>query len=161
MKKNIFKILIIMLCFILIACSEKQIQKEDENVGNVENTSFIVKDSSELNEIENVFMTIKKGTLTKTSAVIIINDVSKKEYSYIEDFRIDKKDNGEWKELETTGENYGFNSRTYHIDNSNKLEMKLDWTHIYGSLETGEYRIVKYISDSKENYYFSVEFIIK
>ena len=51
----------------------------------------------------------------------------------------------------------------YSVDKNNKLELKQDWSYIYGELDEGEYRIVKDVcvnvgcADKKE---FSTEFVI-
>ena len=111
---------------------------------------------SDLNELDDVTMTIKDGTLTNSEAVIVINDSSDMNNVYGAWFRIDKKINGEYQELETTGEEYAFNSMAYMVDENNILEMKAFWKVMYGELESGEYRLVKEV-DGK---YFSVEFII-
>ena len=115
------------------------------------------------NEVEGVSMTIKKGALTKTSATVIIIDVNEKKYDYGSSFRIDVKNNGSWEEVEKIGDAY-FNMIAYSVDKNNKLELKQDWSNIYGKLGKGEYRIVKDVcinngcTDKKE---FSVEFIIE
>ena len=127
-----------------------------------------IKENAELNETEGVSMTIKKGTLTKTSATVIIHDINGKgTYIYGEAFRIDQKVNGVWKEVEKTKGNYAFNAMAYYVDNKGKLELKQNWSHIYGKLKKGEYRLVKdtfLTSDipvtDNDKLYFSVEFII-
>ncbi len=149
-----------------------------------------IKDIAELNEIDGVTMTIKKDTLTRTGATIIITDVSGKSNIYGDEYRLDKKVNGKWEELEVIYKgDYGWNLVGYTKDKNNKIEMDMNWEWLYGSLEDGEYRIVKdtatiqmdkkySFSDWKEiynnlnsepnddkdsdikNYYFSVEFMI-
>lgn len=128
------------------------------------NTEAIIKDTAELNEVEGVSMTIQKGTLKRTSATIIITDLSGKKNTYGEEYRIDKKENGNWKELDVMvkGE-YGWNMIGYLVGTNNKLVMEINWQWLYGKLEDGEYRLVKnlYMSEEKKNYYFSVEFELK
>lgn len=131
-------------------------------------TKATIKDESELNEAEGVSMTIKKDTLTRTSATIIISDNGKETNIYGENYRIDKKENGEWKELEKVNPNYKFNSKAYFVDKDGKLEFKCNWENYYGKLEEGEYRLVKStkpnldreITDDDRSY-FSVEFTIE
>ena len=113
--------------------------------------------------LSGVWMKIKKGTLTKTGATIIITDLSGKNNTYGEEYRIDKLENNEWKELPVVVKgNYGWNSIGYHVGKDNKLELEINWEWLYGKLEQGTYRIVKGTSpkyDLKEKY-FSVEFTI-
>ncbi len=131
MKKKLIFIAIIFTCFVITGCNK------------------------EMNTLENVSIKIKDDTLTKTSATIIITDKSNKDYNYDEWFRIDKKENNKWKELETISSNW-IDLPVYKIEN-NTLEMNQDWTNIYGSLKKGNYRLVKEVNDK----YISVEFTIK
>lgn len=117
----------------------------------------------ELNEAFGVSMVIKDGTLTRTGATIIITDISGKGNVYGSEYRIDKLENGEWKEAKIIFEgNYGWNLIGYLVDENNKLEMDVNWEMLYGKLEDGEYRIVKDTSMPLENerHYFSAEFKI-
>lgn len=126
------------------------------------NCTIDIKDTSKL-KVKGVTMTIKKGTLTKTGATIIITDINKHKYEYGQFFRIDVKENNSWKELEKIGD-ATFNLMAYSVDENNQLEFKHNWKNIYGKLQSGEYRLVKevcineFCKDKKE---FSVEFIIK
>ena len=59
---------------------------------------------------DNITMSIEDGTLTKTSATIIITDLSNNINVYSEWFRIEKKENNKWKELKTKENGTWFNS---------------------------------------------------
>lgn len=150
-NKLLIGLLIIGLCITVVGCGLK--------------TS--VKEKAELDEVDGVSMTIKVETLTRTKATIVINDTSGKNYIYGEPFRIDKKENGTWKEAGKIGET-DFNLPAYKVDKDNKLELNQDWTHIYGKLPNGEYRLVKdtFLESKvpmaeKDKLYFSVEFTIE
>ena len=123
-----------------------------------------IDNKTDLNEISGVWMKIKKGTLTNTSATVIITDLSGKSNTYGEEYRIDKLENNEWNELPVVVKgNYGWNSIGYHVGKDNKLELDINWEWLYGKLDKGKYRIVKGTSpnyDMKEKY-FSVEFTIE
>ena len=127
------------------------------------NCSINVKEVPDLNEVDGVSMTIKKGTLTKTGATIIITDINKEKHDYGTSFRIDVKKNDSWKEVKKIGDAY-FNMIAYSVDKNNKLELKQDWSNIYGKLSKDEYRIVKDVcvnegcTKKKE---FSTQFIIE
>lgn len=125
MKKALTLLLIVITC-LLVGCSSKEKKKEKTH------------------SVENISMVIKEGTLTRTGATIIITDNNDKHFDYGEPFRIDKKVNGKWEELKMA-DNVGFNFPAYVVDENNQLEMDLDWTIMYGKLEDGEYRIVKYV----------------
>ena len=108
-------------------------------------------------------MTIKKGTLTKTSAIVIITDINKQKYDYGTSFRIDVKENDSWEEVEKIGPAH-FTAIAYLVDENKKLELKQNWSHIYGKLSKGEYRIVKDVCVNEgciEKKEFSTQFIIE
>lgn len=110
----------------------------------------------EMEELDNISMTIKEGTLTKTGATIIITDLNSTTNIYGEFFRIDKKIDGKWQELQPIIDNYGFNSIGYFVDENNNLELEHNWEWIYGKLETGEYQLIKEVNGK----YFNVKFKI-
>ena len=110
-----------------------------------------------VDETGGVTMAIKEGTLTKSGVTILIQLTDEEEKNYGEWFRIDKKENGEWRGLETADENYVFDAIGYILKPSKQSEEKIDWRELYGELERGEYRLVKNISGK----YIGVEFTIE
>lgn len=130
-KKLLISLSVLIFCLCLVGCGKK------------------------MNQLENISITIKDGTLTKTSATIIITDLSVNENTYGEWFRIDKKENGKWNEVKKIGEAW-FNLIGYMVDENHQLELNQNWKDIYGELETGEYRLVKEVNHE----YISVEFKI-
>lgn len=119
--------------------------------------------SVKINDLDGVSMIIKDNTLTRKGATVIITDTSDRENIYGESYRIDKKDNGKWIELEPIIENHAFTSIGYSVDENNKLELDIDWEWLYGELKNGEYRIVKDTSEAGEgtSHYITVEFVIE
>lgn len=117
------------------------------------------KETSINRTLDKVAMTIKEGTLTKTSATIIITDENEEPYGYDEWFRVDKKENKKWKEVKPINEDYVVNAIAWLVGDNGKLELKTDWSNLYGELESGEYRVVKKVYDNGYKY-FSVEFTI-
>ena len=115
-----------------------------------------------VDDLEDVNMMIKDGTLTRKGATIIITDKSNRENVYGDSYRIDRLENGVWVELKTIIENYAWNSIGYSVDKNNELEMKINWEWLYGSLEDGKYRLVKDTSYAGEGtkHYITVEFNI-
>ncbi len=136
---------------------------DGDNLTNIIKILDFTFSNNDMNNIENVSMKIKKGTLTNSSATIIITDTNKDHYEYGLPFRIDKLENGVWKMLEITGDG-AFNLPAFGVDKNNKLELNQDWSHLYGELKPGKYRLVKdvCISDGcNAQKYFSVEFTIE
>ena len=109
------------------------------------------------NQVDGVSIEIKEGTLTNTGATIIITDTTNKDYSYGEPYRIDKKENGKWREAPRVIEDAFFNEPAYLLDENNEIVRKINWEWIYGKLKPGTYRFVTDASDEK----ISVTFVIK
>ena len=72
-------------------------------------------------------------------------------------FYLEKKENDRWVRIDPINA-YGFNDMGYLVDEDNKLEMNQDWSYMYGSLESGNYRLVKSVYKGNNSLYFSVEF---
>ena len=111
-------------------------------------------------DVENasdISMVIKDGTLTPSGATVVLTN----SYGYDRWFRIDKEENGEWKEAETINDNYSFTAEAYLTNGNSEVEIQIDWTDLYGTLENGKYRIVKRVFNNlNREEYVSVEFII-
>ena len=151
----------------------------DENIIDGDTRDWINEDivvnedldnESLLNELEHVRMDIVDGTLTKTGASIKITDYSGNKYTYGDIYRLDVYKNGEWRELEEycPTKNCAWNLIAYSPDKNGHILLDLDWSYLYGELEKGRYRIVKYALRNDEKcteekcnkYYFSVVFDI-
>lgn len=115
--------------------------------------------SKHIDEINDISMSIKKGTLTKTSATVIIKDTTNKENIYGESFIVEKYEEGIWKKLDSKNDMV-FNSIGYTVDKNNTLELKVKWDYFYGELSKGKYRILKDFSKPGDAIiqYVSVEF---
>ena len=113
-------------------------------------------------DLDGVSMKIKDGTLTSTSATVIITDISQSENIYGNSYFIEKKENESWIKL-VPKRNFIFTDIGYKIGEDNTLEFKIDWQLDYGELESGEYRIVKDTSIPNEgtSHYITVEFILE
>ena len=124
MKKGVIITLIVLVILVIISVA-----------------IFIMLNKSIFNKgASDVTMTIREGTLTRTSATIIIKD-NNKEHGYGENYSREKKENEEWKPVKQIG--------TYFVNAvsigtlTGELKFNLDWSERYGELENGEYRIVK------------------
>lgn len=122
----------------------------------------------ELNELEHVSMSIKKGTLTNTGATIIIHDLSAHKYVYGSPYIIEEKINDKWVEVKNICNNCAFNAMAYGVDQDNILVFEYNWERMYGKLDKGYYRIVKDAlinseqpTNEEDIKYFSVEFEIE
>lgn len=110
---------------------------------------------------ENVTIEVLEDTITRESAEILITDKNEDFYGWGEDFRLEKKKNGNWERMETVGDNLIFNALAYLPKESGELKMKVNYGAYYGTLENGVYRIVKSVYDGGYIDLYSNEFEIK
>lgn len=120
-----------------------------------------------VNQLENMNMTIKKGTVSKTGLTVVFQNHSDKDYLYGEFFSLEKKIDGEWYEVPVIFEGeYGFNTIGYDLAANSEQEWSIEWDWLYGPLDVGEYRIIKDILEVKEpgdyqEYILAAEFSIE
>ncbi len=138
MIKKIILILLTMQLWIT-GCDRKVTEKYDGDTAN--SVSMIIKN------------------LSATSATVVIKDLSGNKNAYAEDFAIYRKINGEWYQLESKGTNI-VEPRLYFADENNTLEFHQNWNNLYGTLSSGEYKLVKSMEYQDERYYFSADFTI-
>ena len=82
---------------------------------------------------------------------------SYEENVYGEWYRIEKFENETWQEVEIVAENPVFTSIGYLLDENNQLELQVNWDWLYGSLNSGRYRLIKEINHK----YIAVEFTME
>ena len=155
MKKVIILLCIILAIIIIIVgilyFKNNGLSFLNSNIENNVNIEENVENAS------SISMVIKDGTLTPSGATVVLTN----SYGYDRWYRIDKEENGEWKEAETINDNYSFTAEAYLTNGNSEVEIPIDWTDLYGTLENGKYRIVKRaFNNLNREEYVSVEFII-
>ncbi len=176
--KKVYVVIILTIVLILIICGieffTNSRHEEEQNNTTTSNENAVVNEATEnyatnsnVNQIDedsrninNVTMKIKEGTLTKTSATIVIEDKNEEKYGYGQWFRIDRKENGDWKELEQINENFAFTDIAYIPKEDGTIEIDENWKDLYGELQAGEYRLVKEVYGNGTNYIYA-EFTIE
>ena len=121
---------------------------------NQETTDYCSKNEHKLdgetNSLDNVkdkvVLELKSGTLKKTKATFILKNNSNVNITYGNEYKIEKKIDDNWQELE---EKLAFNLPAYNLKYMDSVELKLDWKNGYGSLDKGQYRLVKNVSIEK------------
>ena len=96
-------------------------------------------------------ITIDIKSISNTSADIVINDNSDIRNIYTTEFKIQKNIGNNWTDLKIIDTNSEPDLVAYYINENSEIEMKQDWTYMYGKLESGNYRIVKvteYVMDN-------------
>ncbi len=127
---------------------------------SVLNDDYLVKES-DIVIADNVTMEIVSGTLTKTSATIIITDLSGSDYTYSKQYTIEKYEDEKWWVIKPLIGNEITTLEGYSVDENNTLTMDLNWERKYGKLKEGRYRIVVKVSDNWPNgKYTTAEFTI-
>ncbi len=119
-----------------------------------------------VNNFDGVSMAAKECTTLSTGLTLVFTNKSESKCIYGEYFTLEKKIGGSWYQVPVAidGE-YGFNSIGYNLEPDGESEWISDWEWLYGSLEPGEYRIVKDILDFRgtgdyDTYYLAAEFIV-
>ena len=151
----------VMLCLILSGCASAKYKEMDDNIKYDPKPEFI----------DVVSMSVKEGSLTDTGMTVVLRNDSNVEFTYGEDLRIEKKENGEWKEL-APAPDFGWHLIAYTLEPKSEkksvAEQQINWEVGYGKLAPGEYRLIKQVFTSKElpvnesdMYAIAVEFVIK
>ena len=157
MKKVIILLCIILAIIIIIVgilyFKNNGLSFLNSNIKNDVN----IEENGDVENASDISMVIKDGTLTPSGATVVLTN----SYGYDRWFRIDKEENGEWKEAETINDNYSFTAEAYLTNGNSEVEIPIDWTDLYGTLENGKYRIVKRVFNNlNREEYVSVEFNI-
>lgn len=118
-----------------------------------------------VNNFEGVTMTVKKGTTFSTGLIVVFKNNSNSQCTYGDYFWLEKKINGSWYQVPVTIDSYGFNDIGYSLAPSGEGEWVANWNWLYGSLDTGKYRIIKDILDFRgtgdyDSYYLATEFTL-
>ena len=91
--------------------------------------------------VENV--SIKISDVSPTGATVVIKDTNAQPYLYGSWYEIEKKDNGNWAEVDTVIEDFAFDLLGYIPDDNGEVKFTIDWKWLYGELPSGNYRLVK------------------
>lgn len=157
MKHPFFLVAILLTCMSLVACIQGSSVKETKNW---DPTPY-----DTLNNFEGVSMTVKKGSVSQTELIVVFENSSNKQAIYGDYFSLEKKLDGDWYQVPTIIDEYGFDDIGYELGPSEPSELKVDWEWLYGKLGAGEYRIIKDVSDFRspgdfDEYYVAASFTI-
>lgn len=148
MKKTILTILLCGCLVFLTGCDNKIGKISDIEINN-----------------SDISVSIKDGTLTNTGATFIIENNSNQTLGYGESYHLEIKNDNSWHILKTINDAV-FIMPLYLLQPNESIELHIDWENFYGSLEFGEYRLIKngcfVINDEKsDNFYIGIEFTIE
>ena len=114
---------------------------------------FFVRKNFNHKNMGNITMKIKDDTLSSTGVTVIITGSNTTEYSYSEEFLIEERENNEWKFVRMIEGFTGFQEPAL----TTKGEITIDWSNVYGELNSGKYRLQKKINNER----VFVEFTIR
>lgn len=143
MKKGLLRIII---CGIMVLGLET-------SCVNSEKADFYYSEEEQNEKEKLTNITTEISDISSTGATIIITDTNEESYVYTEWYKIEKKENEKWIELETQIKDYGFDTMGFSVDENNKVKFVIDWEQLYGKLEMGDYRIVKRVNNLHEYIY--------
>lgn len=146
MKKKVLLIISLFAIILLTGCTNNRIgEKTPHKITN-----------------DKITMEVKQGTLTKSSATIIMTNKTKEEYTYGEPYHLEIKHNDSWHILELEPNNdIFFTMPAYSLKAGESVEKEYNWEYGYGKLKKGTYRLVISVSLEKEKQYIAGEFEIK
>lgn len=173
MKKYFLFVLLVLPAVLLLSCGTSNQNDGDLDgqtvAGDEENslekelkpTTF-----AKVNDLEGIEMKVKENTVSPTGSMVVFENDTEKECIYGEYFVLEKKIEDSWYEVPVTldGE-YGFDDIGYGLAPWGTSEWSVEWEWLYGSLDSGEYRIVKDLLDFREagdfdKYFMAAEFVI-
>ena len=95
-------------------------------------------------QVENV--TIQISDISPSGANLVITDTNPEPYVYGEWFKLQKEVNGQWQDVPTVIDNYGFHEIGYLPNNKGEVTFVINWEWLYGKLPAGTYRIFKEVN---------------
>ena len=126
-------------------------------------TEEIGTDTDVLSPLDGVTMEVTE--YSDTSVTVRITNDTDMDIMCGEDFclKILDEETGEWRDLDTIIDDYGFTAEAYMIQKDSPYETVINFEWLYGKLEPGRYRIVKTVMDFRRtgdytNYVFAAEF---
>lgn len=139
-KKNILKYAIFtMLIIVLCGCGKEKLEKSLYRISDINNITLNIEE------------------IKRTSAIIKIKDTNGQGNVYGEWYAIEKEIDDSWYQLDTIRDDYFFNDIGYLPNQNSEVEFIINWEQLYGSLEDGNYRMLKQVN----NEYIAVQFTIK
>ncbi|MFC0015071.1 MULTISPECIES: immunoglobulin-like domain-containing protein [Allobacillus] len=111
-------------------------------------------------------MTVKESSISTTGLTVIFENNSDEQGVYSEDFLLEEEVEGNWYEVPTIVDEYGFAEPGYELPPSKTEEFTVDWESLYGNLDSGNYRIIKSMANVREpgdydDYYLAAQFTIE
>ena len=177
MKKYLYLFTCMSIALALLAgCSNYSISTSSEGIKNTLTKTTLSKSTDitdwkstpyeTVNNFDGVTMIVKKETTSSTGLKVTFKNSSNNRCIYGEYFCLEKKITGSWYQVPVVIKgSYGFDDIGYNLVSGVNRELEVKWNWLYGSLNAGEYRIVKDILNFRgtgdyDTYYLAAEFTI-
>lgn len=119
----------------------------------------VEEDVDYIKDINLVNLEITNCDFENSNLILTITDNNEIAYSWNEQYKIEKKNEEGWEELNRTNPEKSLLFKKIYIRNeNNQIDFKINWINDYGELDIGIYRIIK---ESEGNKFYSNEFEIK
>ena len=124
-------------------------------------------DHDAVNNLEGVTMAVQEETVSPTGLTLTLVNNSDRQCIYGEHYVLEKKINKGWYQVPVIVEgDYGFVDIGYDLAPDEERQLDVDWEWLYGSLDAGDYRIVKDILDFRatgdyDTYFLAAGFTIE
>ena len=157
MKRKMFYVIILLASVLLVGYSNNK----SPYIKNWKKTQL-----SAVNNFEQVSMNVIEDSVSAKELTLIFTNSSNKEAMYSEDFLLEKNIECNWYQVPTKKIEFLFNDIAFKLSTSIQEVLNINWDWLYGSLDKGEYRIVKTLwvvsaGGEYEEYFLSAQFIIE
>jgi len=117
-----------------------------------------------VNNLKGVSMTTKVGTVSPTKVTVVFENTAKRHYIYGTEFQLEGKIDDIWYTVPAIREGT-FNAIGIILFSESQRDLTIDWGWLYGTLNPGEYRVLKRIIDSRapgdyDSFVLAAEFTI-
>ena len=164
MNKSRKKFLVIIILLVTLAIMTvlylKMRNTVKENLNHTVLKNKVPEEKNYSSDTNQVKIEVDESTITPTSISIIITNNKENDLSYGENFKIQKKINGKWKDLDYASDKLYWKALAYKTKENSQTTNRLDIEYYYGKLDNGTYRVVKPINGDLVNIY-SNEFEIE
>ncbi len=157
MKKTLTMVLIGILCFALVGCTNES-KGNSVNIG--EKSKYVLRD-------DLVSMSVEEKSITNSKANLILVNHTDEIYIYGEPYSIEYKKDGIWYEIVPIND-MNFNMIAYILESKDSKKITVDWEYHYGKLAPGKYRVIKDVFrdldrpiEPSDKVYIGAEFEIK
>lgn len=117
MKKIYVFLIALSVSILLVACG---------NGNSTETKDWESTQYDTVNNFDGVSMNIKEGSSSPTGLTVIFKNNSDKQGIYSDDFLVEKETKGDWYQVPTIIEEYGFNDIGYELPPSEIEEFTID-----------------------------------